>query len=168
MDATLYLTELLGVAEEARAEGQRSGVNPDRVVEAAGTLRRIVHRLSGIASARLTVPQPPLPAELQGPREALETGLRHHLQSWFELLQDEEGLTRRRIADIAEHFTSDDLAVPLKELSEHLSASRFGELGSWPAAARNALLAEIESYRRLVVLMTELNQQFAEIPVATD
>jgi len=97
----------------------------------------------------------------------LETGLRHHLQSWFELLQDEEGLTRRRIADIAEHFTSDDLAMPLKALNEHLSASRFGELGSWPAAARNALLAEIESYRRLVVLMTELNQQFAEIPVAT-
>jgi uncharacterized membrane protein YccC len=168
MEVTLHLTQVLGIAEEARVEGRRSGLDPDRIVEAAGTLRRIVHRLSGIASGRLTVPQPPLPAELQGPREALETGLRHHLQSWFELLQGEEGLTRRRIADIAEHFTSDDLATPLKKLNEHLSASRFGELGSWPAAARNALLAEIESYRRLVVLMTELNQQFAEIPVATE
>ena len=168
MDATLHLTELLGVAEDARAEGQRSGVNPDRVVEAAGTLRRIVHRLSGIASGRVAVPQLALPTALQAARDALETGLRHRLQSWLDLLEDEEGLTRSRITEVAEHFTSDDLAVPLKELNEHLSASRFGELGSWPAGARNALLAEIESYRRLVVLMTELNQQFAEIPVATD
>ena len=29
MEATLHLTQLLGIAEEARVEGQRSGVNPD-------------------------------------------------------------------------------------------------------------------------------------------
>jgi hypothetical protein len=44
--------------------------------------------------------------------------------------------------------------------------SGLRELASWPAAARSALLAEIESYRRLVVLMTELNQQFVEIAAA--
>ena len=54
-------------------EGRHSGLVPDRLIEAAGTLRRIVHRLSGIASARLAVPQPPLPAELQAARDALET-----------------------------------------------------------------------------------------------
>ena len=64
-------------------------------------------------------------------------------------------------------LTPDDLAVPLAKLQEHLSASGLGELASWPAAARSALLAEIESYRRLVVLMSEFNQQFAEIPAAT-
>jgi uncharacterized membrane protein YccC len=166
MDVTLHLTQLLGIAEEAQVEGQRSGVNPDRVVEAAGTLRRIVHRLSGIASARLAVSQPPLPAELQAARDALETGLRYHLQSWLEVLEDEHDPDRRRILEVAARFTPDDLAVPLAELQKRLSASGVGELASWPATARSALLAEIESYHRLVVLMTELDQQFAEIPAA--
>ena len=93
-----------------------------------------------------------------------ETALRHHLQSWLEVVEQEPGPDRRRILEVAAHFTPDDLAVPLAELNEHLSVSGLGELASWPAAARSALLAEIESYRRLMVLMTELNQQFAEIP----
>jgi hypothetical protein len=164
MDVTLHLTQLLGIAEEAQVEGQRSGVNPDRVVEAAGTLRRIVHRLSGIASARLAVSQPPLPAELQAARDALETGLRHHLQSWLDVVEQEPGPDPRRIADVAAHFTPDDLTAPLRELRQHVSDSRSGELASWPIAARSDLLAEIESYRRIIVLLTELNQQFAEIP----
>ena len=106
MQVTLHVTQLLGIAEEARVEGQRSGVNPDRVIEAAGTLRRIVHRLSGIASARLAVSQPPLPAELQAARDALETGLRHHLQSWLDVVEQEPGPDPRRIADVAAHFTA--------------------------------------------------------------
>ena len=164
MEATLDLTQLLGIAEEARVEGQLSGVNPNAVVEAAGTLRRIVHRLSGIASARLAVPQPPLPAELQAARDAGDTALRYHLQSWLEVVEQEPGPDRHRILEVAARFTPDDLAVPLAKLEEHLSVFGLGELASWPAAARSALLAEIESYRQLVVLMTELNQQFVAIP----
>jgi uncharacterized membrane protein YccC len=166
MEATLQLTELLRIAEEARVEGQRSGVNPDAIVEAAGTLRRIVHRLSGIASARLAVPQPPLPAELQAARDAGDAALRHHLQSWLEVVEQEPAPDRRRIMEVAERFTPDDLAVPLKRLNEHVSTSGLRELAPWPATVRSALLSEIESYRRLVVLMTEFNQQFAEIPAA--
>ena len=82
-------------------------------------------------------------------------------------MEDEHGPDRRRIAEVAARFTPDDLTVPLAKLQEHLSAFGLGELASWPAAARSALLAEIESYRRLMVLMTELNQQFVEIPAAT-
>ena len=167
MEATLDLTQLLGIAEEAQVEGQLSGVNPNAVVEAAGTLRRIVHRLSGIASARLAVPQPPLPAELQAARDAGDNALRHHLESWLEVVEQEPGPDRRRILEVAAHFTPDDLAVPLAKLEEHLSVFWLGELASWPAAARSAVFAEIESYRQLMVLMTELNQQFVAIPAAT-
>jgi Fusaric acid resistance protein family len=166
MQATLHLRELLGVAEDARMEGRHSRVNPDRVIDAAGTLRRIVHRLSGIVIARLLHRQPALPAEFQAARAACETALRYHLQSWLEVLEDEHGPDRRRITEVAARFTPDHLTLPLEKLREHLSASGLRELASWPAAARSALLAEIESYRRLVVLMTELNQQFAEIPAA--
>jgi uncharacterized membrane protein YccC len=167
MEATLDLTQLLGIAEEAQVEGQLSGVNPNAVVEAAGTLRRIVHRLSGIASARLAVPQPPLPAELQAARDAGDNTLRHHLQSWLEVVEQEPDPDRRRILEVAARFTPDDLAVPLAKLEEHISVFGLGEFASWPAQARSALLAEIESYRQLVVLMTELNQQFVEIPATT-
>ena len=119
-------------------EGRHSGVNPDRVIDAARTLRRIVHRLSGMVTAHLLHPQPEIPPEFRKARAECASALHQSLQSWFDVLQD-----------------------------EHLSTSGLRELASWPAAARNALLAEIESYRRLVVLMTELNQQFAEIPSAT-
>ena len=148
-------------------EGRHSGIVPDRIVEAAGTLRRIVHRLSGIASGRLAIPQPALPAEVQAARAACEAALRYHLQSWLEVLEDEQGPDPRRIVEVAAHFTIDDLAVPLAKLEEHLSVFGLGELASWPAAARSAVFAEIESYRQLMVLMTELNQQFVAIPAAT-
>ena len=167
MDVTLQLIQLLGIAEDARMEGRHSGIVPDRITEAAGTLRRIVHRLSGIATGRLVIPQPALPAEIQAARAACETALRYHLQSWLEVLEDEQGPDRRRIVEVAARFTPDDLAVPLAKLQEHLSVFGLGELASWPAAARSALLAEIESYRQLMVLMTELDQQFVEIPAAT-
>ena len=168
MDVTLNLIQLLGIAEDARLELRHSGIVPDRIVEAAGTLRRIVHRLSGIASGRLVIPQPALPAEIQAARAACETALRYHLQSWLEVLEDEQGPDRRRIVEVAARFTPDDLAVPLAKLQEHLSVFGLGELASWPAAARSALLAEIESYRQLMVLMTELDQQFVEIPAEGD
>jgi uncharacterized membrane protein YccC len=166
MQVTLHLTDVLAIADEARVEGRRSGVNPDCVIEASATLRRIVHRLSVIAIGRLSMPQLAVPAEIQTTRTALETGLRDHLQSWLRVVEQEPGPDPRRIAEVAERFTPNDLAVHLEKLDQRLSASP-DELEAWPVEARSILLAEIESYRRLVVLMTELNQQFAEIPAAT-
>ncbi|HKA46505.1 MAG TPA: hypothetical protein VKF40_31210, partial [Burkholderiales bacterium] len=166
MQTTLHVTELLGVAEDARMEGRHSRVNPDRVIDAAATLRRLVYRLSGIVTARLLHPQPALPAEFQAARVACETALHQSLQSWLEVLQDAPGPDRLRITEVAARFTPDHLTLPLEKLREHLSTSGLRELASWPTGARSALLAEIESYRRLVVLMTELNQQLAEIPAA--
>ena len=166
MDVTLDLTQVLGIAEDARMEGRHSGIVPDSVVEVAGTLRRIVHHLSGIATGRLAMPQTALPAEIQTARAGCDTAVRYHLQSWLEVLEDEHGPDRRRILEVAAHFTPDDLAVPLAELNEYLSGSGLGALASWPAAARSLLLAELESYSRLVVLVTELDHQFVEIPAA--
>src|SRR5262249_28909045 len=164
MQVTLHLTDVLAIADEARVEGRRSGVNPDCVIEAAATLRRIVHRLSVIAIGRLSMPQLAVPAEIQTARTVLETGLRDHLESWLGVVEQEPVPDPRRIAEVAERFTPNDLTVPLEKLDQRLSASADG---AWPVEARSILLAEIESYRRLVVLMTELNQQFVEIPAAT-
>jgi uncharacterized membrane protein YgaE (UPF0421/DUF939 family) len=166
MEATLHVRELLAIAEDARMEGRHSSVNPDRVIDAAGTLRRIVHRLSGMVTARLLHPQPELPPEFREARAECVSALHQSLQAWLDVLQDEHP-DRRRVAEVAARFTPDRLTLPLGKLHEHLSTSGLRELASWPAAARSAFLAEIESYRRLVVLMTEFNHQFAEIPSAT-
>ena len=81
-------------------------------------------------------------------------------------MEQEPGLDPRRIAEVAERFTPNGLALLLERLDQRLSASA-DELGAWPEEARSILLAEIESYHRLVVQMTELDQQFVEIPAAT-
>ena len=144
MQVTFHLSDVLAIADEARVEGRRSGVNPDRVIEAAGTLRRIVGRLSVIAIGRLSMPQLAVPAEMQTARIALETGLRDHLQSWLGVVEQEPGLDPRRIAEVAERFTPNGLALLLERLDQRLSASA-DELGAWPVEARSILLAEIES-----------------------
>src|SRR5262249_61868381 len=106
------------------------------------------------------------PAEIQHVGTGWEPGRRAHLGSWLGVVEQEPGPDPRRIAEVAERFRPNDLTVPLEKLDQRLSASA-DEPGAWPVEARSILLAEIESYRRLVVLMTELNQQFVEIPAAT-
>jgi Fusaric acid resistance protein family len=164
MEATLNLTQLLGIAEDARLEGRHSKIHPEGVIEAAGTLGRIVHRLSAIASGRLALPQLDLPTEIQTARTACEAALRIHLESWLGLLEGVHGVDRRRAVEVAEHFTVDDLEGPLAKLRERVFAPDLETLASWPAAARNTLLVEIESYHRLAVLVTELDRQFVAIP----
>src|SRR6185295_4716719 len=138
------------------------------VIEAAGTLRRIVHRLSGIASGRLALQPYALPADLQAARAACDTALRRHLQAWLEVpLEAEPGPDRRLLLEVAAHFRPDDLAAPLAALQERLSASGGEELAAWPAAARSVLLTEIDSYHRLMVLVGELDQHLVEVPAAT-
>jgi uncharacterized membrane protein YccC len=165
MEVTLQLTQLLGIAEDARLEGRQSGLSPDRVIDAAGTLRRIVHHLSGIASGRLSMPQLAVPAELQAARAECDSALRHHLQSWLEVFDEGQGLDPRRALAVTERRPPEDLAAPLAALQARLSASGVDELAAWPAEARSLLLAELESYRRLRVLVSELDQHFMEIPV---
>jgi len=123
-----------------------------------------VHRLSGIGSGRLALQQYALPAELQAARAVCDTALRHHLQAWLAVpLEAEPGPDRRLLLEVAAHFPPDDLAAPLAALQERLTTAGVEELAAWPAAARSLLLAEMESYRRLVVLVGELDQHFVEI-----
>jgi hypothetical protein len=44
MSAGITLRELFVVADDARLEERWSGIDLDRLVDAAGTLRRMVHR----------------------------------------------------------------------------------------------------------------------------
>jgi hypothetical protein len=45
-----------------------------------------------------------------------------------------------------------------------VSAASYAESADWPLEARRSLLAEVESYHRVVLLAGELDQQLAAIP----
>jgi uncharacterized membrane protein YccC len=165
MEVTVHLTHVLTIAEDARLEGGRSGLDPDQVIEAAGTLRRIVHRLSGIASARLDPAQPTLPADLGAARAAYETALRDRLESWLRVLQEQPRPDSSHIPDVAPQRPADDLDATLGALEERFSRSAARAEETLPTHARTRLLAEMESYRRLRVLVRELGDHLVRIPV---
>ena len=45
-----------------------------------------------------------------------------------------------------------------------MTAASYAEIASWPLEARRSLLAEVESFHRLVQLADELDQQLSAIP----
>jgi hypothetical protein len=53
---------------------------------------------------------------------------------------------------------------PLRELGSRLEASGFARLESWTIDQRRAILAELQSMRRLEVLISDLNRWLAQIP----
>lgn len=171
-DSTRQLARLLGIADDARLEGRHSQLRPDRVIDAAGTLRRIMHRLGGLAIGRLAMPQVALPADLDAARAGVDAALRAHLQAWLEAAQRLDALgaaqpddRRRAVIDAADRVRAVDLALPLTALHDRVSRAVVAEPAAWPAEARSILLAELASYDRLRELMSELDDQLMHIQV---
>jgi len=161
-ESTDTLTELLGVADDARLEGVHSGVNPDRIVDAAGSLRRIANRLGGIAAGRAQ--QPPLAGGTEHARRAVEAALSRRLRAWLDYFEGGRPFgTRAAQAVLAAHL-SDDLERRVDDFAQRVAASSYAEIAAWPLTARRSLVAEVDSFRRLALLAGELDQQLAAIP----
>jgi hypothetical protein len=142
------------------------------VIDAAGTLRRILQQLGSLAIGRLAMPRVALPVDLDAARAATDAALRAQLQAWLEAVQRLEGLgaeqrddRRRVVLDAAERVRAVDLALPLEALHHRVSATVLAEPAAWPAEARSILLSELASYDRLQELMSELDDQLAHIQV---
>jgi uncharacterized membrane protein YccC len=158
IDCARTLSELLAIADDARIEGRRSGFDPDAIVDAVGTLRRIANRLGSVAAGRLSREAPALAPQLQGARDALDSALRAQFEDCLDYVR------RRAAAGGTPRGWNEDAArALLDELHQQIAADDFSAVSSWPLASRRTLLAEIETYRRLVVLTGELSDQVSRI-----
>ena len=152
------LSELLAVADDARLEGGRSGFDPDSVVEAVGTMRRIAHRLGSLAAGRNSQDMPALPPQLRNVRDAIDFALRAQFEACLDFVKRRAGGGGALSA-----WNENAARAPLDDLHNRIAADSFGAVSSWPLASRRVLLAEIETYRRLAVLTGELSEQLQRI-----
>lgn len=158
IDCARTLSELLAIADDARIEGRRSGFDPDAVVDTVGTLRRIAHRLGSVASGRLSRETPALAPQLQSARDAIDSALHAQFEDCLDYFK------RRAVAGDAPRVWNEDAArALLDDLHREITADDFSAISSWPLGPRRILLAEIETYRRLVVLAGELSNQVSRI-----
>jgi uncharacterized membrane protein YccC len=162
-ESTEAVVQLLGVADDARLEGTRSGVNADAIIDAAGTLRRIAHRLGWIAAGRAA--QQALSPASEAARRTFEDALRQRIGAWRDYFAERPS-DRDAAAAIRDRHRADELEPILQAFVGRVGSGSYAEVAAWPLTARRALLAELESFERLVVLSGELDQQFAAIMVA--
>jgi uncharacterized membrane protein YccC len=165
-EITRLLSEMLEVADDARLEGRMSLINHDAVVQAAGTLRRIAHRLGAIASARISDPMPRLDEAAEALREAVLAAICARLGAWLTFYESPSCLSSRAALAHAAGHSRDQVARPLELFGSCLEADGFVRLAGWTLAQRRQLLAELQSLRRLEFLMVELDRYIAQVPGA--
>lgn len=147
------LLEILNLADQARLEGQRGAVNSAAGAEAAATLVRIAYRLRTIAHARIA-----------GSEVALSPNLRKHcatlgrecclaLESNLGKL---ESLVSREPTSSAARI---DQTVQLASSEEALTSEPIAA-HDWPAFE-----PELESYRRLSILLAQLDASLSKMEI---
>lgn len=163
---TEVLSEILQVADDARLEGRRSLIDHDAVVQSAGTVRRIAHRLATIALWRLEEPPPRLDDPTEAAADAVFSALGRRLESWLSFYQSDASLRSAAARALASGHSSAEIARPLEEFSNRIQAQGFARIAAWPAEQRRRMLDQLQSMRRLEFLMSELETHLAGIPGA--
>jgi fusaric acid resistance family protein len=179
------LAEILEVANDADVEGRTSVVNHNAIVEASGTLRRIGNRLASIAMGRIIAPQPTLEPNTESARHAVLDAICQQLQSWLDFFTSNESLSAPAAQALARtHVVGDSaankgagdadlLSAPvggaflgklIERFSAQLEERQFARIEAWTLEQRRTILAELQSMRRLDLLLTQLNRWLAQIP----
>jgi Fusaric acid resistance protein family len=158
------LAEILEIADDAQIEGRTCTIDPYAVIEAAGTLRRIANRLASITSGRIAIPMPPLDPVTESAREALFIAVGRHLRSWLDFFSGGAALSAPAAQEFALILSPDDVGRPLSQFSSRLEERDFARIESWKPEQRRAILAELQSMRRLEFLVSELSKWLARIP----
>jgi hypothetical protein len=133
-------------------------VNSAAAVEAAGIVTRIAYRFEVMARAReLLRPEVVLPEKIRRIRALLDERCCASIESLlvqFELAQFREPLT-----DPAVQSATNDL----NPLIDDLTAAGTREYEQWSPETQNAFFAQLESYRRLAILLGGLSAELAKL-----
>jgi len=166
-DAMRLLAEMLQVADDALLEGSGCAVNSNAIVGAAGTLRRIANRLSYIAAGRMNCALPALDPAIESERIAVLTAIQRDLQKWLNFFSGDEKLKPRAAHAIASAYVLDEIHRPLSQFSSWLEEGNYSRIEHWTTEQRRGILAELQSLRRVEVLIGDLNRLLARIPVSS-
>ena len=151
------LAEMLAIADDARLEGSACQIDHEAVVEAAGTLRRIANRLTGISIGRIEVPLPRLDEDTEFARESVINAILMRLKWWLARFEASTNF-RMRDGTFRVEASYDGIALHLKDFAGRLEAQQFARLASWTLDQSRTILSEMGSLRRLEFLMTELDR----------
>ncbi|MGC1678406.1 MAG: FUSC family protein [Candidatus Binataceae bacterium] len=163
---TRQLADLLGIADDARIEGQASRIDPDATVNASGTLRRIAHRVSAISRERIEAPRPALSAQTEAAHDRILAAMRARLESWRDHFDGPNCGSSRAALAIANNRVSDDIEGPLSDFTQSVGANGFAEIAGWPTPMRLELMSEIASLRRLAQLFANLDHELSRVAAA--
>lgn len=158
------LEQILAVAEDARLEGRASGLDPDALINAAGSLRRIAHRFMRIATMRIRQPRPQLDQETEAIERRVFAGIVEQLQAWRAFFDRPDSLVARDFPNTPP--ATERITAELDSFAARIEEHNFARVEGWPPEARRTLLAELQSLRRLLFLLDELNRQLSEVPAA--
>jgi uncharacterized membrane protein YccC len=142
------LLEVLNLAGQARLEGRRGLVNSTNGVDAAATLIRIAYRFEVIARARVSGSEATLPHDMLKLRSAQEREYCLALESRIDMLESTRS-GERSPAPLPRSMV--DFTQATNELADRL------------VAENSDLAAQLESYRRLPVLLEHLDAALSKI-----
>jgi len=163
-DITKVLSEILLVADDARLEGRRSLIDHDAVVQSAGTIRRIAHRLAALTVWRLTDPRPRLDDATEAAADATFSAIRRRLEAWLNFFERPGCLRGEAARALAGMHSRQEIAQPMEDYISRIEANGFALIASWSIEQRRPMLAALQSLRRLEFLMWELDTYLARIP----
>ncbi|HEY2524165.1 MAG TPA: FUSC family protein [Candidatus Binataceae bacterium] len=161
------LAEMLEVADDAQVEGRTSMVDHNAIVEAAGTLRRIANRLASISTSRIVTPTPQLDPMSESAREFALEEIRHQLRVWLEFFGGPNCLKKDAARALARAQLSGRIDESLKVFEARLEENEFARVAPWTLDQRRVILVELNSLRRITVLLPNLTAWLAQIPGTT-
>jgi uncharacterized membrane protein YccC len=162
-EITGLLGEMLEVAEDARLEGRKGLIDHDAVVQSAGTIRRIAHRIASFTKLSIIEPLPRLDDATEAAREAFDAEIRSQLEEWLAFYQRAEGMTSAAALALAAQHSRSEIARPMEEFAGRIEADGFARIAAWAMNQRSHILANIQSMRRLEFLMYELNVYLSHV-----
>ena len=139
-------------------------VNHNAIVQAAGTLRRIANQLAWIATGRIATPAPQLDPATELAREEVLDAICRQLQSWLDFFSGANSLNAPAARAIAREHAPHDIQSPVEQFGSRLEERSFARIESWTVEERRAIVAELQSMRRLESLMIGFNRWLPQIP----